>query len=99
MERKSAIMSQIANANFHENTIVKVPMAVIPIAGRSQQRSQTRPAVIRNEIVRNRITKRINIIFLLSFDGFIIARKGLAVKPFLLFFLVFIESAHFRFNV
>ena len=87
MERKSAIISQIANANFHENTIVKVPMAVIPIAGRSQQRSQTRPAVIRNEIVRNRITKRINIIFfLLSFDGFIIARKGLAVKPFLLFF-------------
>ena len=63
MERKSAIMSQIANANFHENAIVKVPMAVIPIAGRSQQRSQTRPAVIRNEIVRNRITKRINIIF------------------------------------
>jgi len=60
MGRKSAIISQIAKANFHENTIVKVPMATIPMAGRSQQRSQTRPAVIRNETVRNRRTKRIN---------------------------------------
>jgi hypothetical protein len=67
-------MSQITKANFHENTIVKVPMATIPMAGRSQQRSQTRPAVIRNETTRARRTKRINnILFPLSFDGFIIA--------------------------
>jgi len=73
MGRKSAIMSQIAKASFHENTIVKVPMATIPMAGRSQQRSQTRPAVIRNETTRARRTKRINILFPLSFDDFIIA--------------------------
>jgi hypothetical protein len=48
-------------------------MATIPMAGRSQQRSQTRPAVIRNETTRARRTKRINIYFPLSFDGFIIA--------------------------
>lgn len=54
-------MSQTKSANFHENTIVKVPIAVIPRVGRSQQRSQTRPEAIRNEITRSKSISKINI--------------------------------------
>ena len=62
-ERRSNRTIQIASASFHENTMTKVPIAVIPRAGRSQQRSQTRPEVSRNEIARDSRIKRTNILF------------------------------------
>lgn len=62
-ERRSNRTIQIASASFHENTITKVPIAVIPRAGRSQQRSQTKPEVSRNEIARDSRIKRTNILF------------------------------------
>ena len=37
-------MSQMTSTNFHENTMAKEPMDAMPMAGRSQQRSQTTPA-------------------------------------------------------
>ena len=58
---RSARIIQIASANFHENAMVKVPIAVIPMAGRSQQRSQIRPETIRNEITIYRSMSKINI--------------------------------------
>lgn len=63
MDCKSTRIIQIASASFHENTMTKVPIAVIPMAGRSQQRSQTRPEVSRNEIARDSRIKRTNILF------------------------------------
>lgn len=72
-ERRSNRTIQIASANFHENTMTKVSIAVMPRAGRSQQRSQTRPEVSRNEIARDSRIKRTNILFFpFSFDVFII---------------------------
>lgn len=62
-ERRSNRTIQIASASFHENTMTKVPIAVIPRAGRSQQRSQTKPEVSRNEIARDSRIKRTNILF------------------------------------
>ena len=62
-ERRSNRTIQTARASFHENTITKVPIAVIPRAGRSQQRSQTKPEVSRNEIARDSRIKRTNILF------------------------------------
>ena len=67
MDRKSTRIIQIARASFHENTITKVPIAVIPMAGRSQQRSQTRPEVSRNEIARDSRNKRITTILFSPF--------------------------------
>ena len=67
IERRSAIMSQMTNASFHENTMAIEPMAVIPIIGRSQQRSQTSPAVNRNEMPRAITAIRIVIILFTSF--------------------------------
>ena len=58
-ERRSRRIIQIASASFHENTMTKVPIAVIPRAGRSQQRSQTKPEVSRNETARDKRIKRI----------------------------------------
>ena len=63
MDCKSTRIIQIASASFHENTMTKVPIAVIPRAGRSQQRSQTRPEVARNENARDSRIKRTNILF------------------------------------
>lgn len=63
MDCKSTRIIQIASASFHENTMTKVPIAVIPRAGRSQQRSQTRPEVSRNETARDSRIKRTNILF------------------------------------
>ena len=63
MDFKSPRIIQTASASFHENAMVKVPIAVIPMAGRSQQRSQIRPEVSRNEIARNSRIKRTNILF------------------------------------
>lgn len=63
MDCKSLRIIQIASASFHENAMVKVPIAVIPMAGRSQQRSQIRPEVSRNETARYSRTKRTNILF------------------------------------
>lgn len=63
MDCKSTRIIQIASASFHENTMTKVPIAVIPRAGRSQQRSQTRPETVRNEIARDSRIKRTNILF------------------------------------
>ena len=65
IERRSAIMSQMTNASFHENTMAKEPMDTMPIIGRSQQRSQTSPAVNRNEMPRAITVIRIVIIFIL----------------------------------
>lgn len=62
-ERRSNRTIQIASASFHENTMTKVPIAVIPRAGRSQQRSQTKPEVSRNEIARDSRIKRTTILF------------------------------------
>lgn len=62
-ERRNNRTIQTASASFHENTITKVPIAVIPRAGRSQQRSQTKPEVSRNEIARDSRIKRTNILF------------------------------------
>ena len=62
-ERRSNRTIQIASASFHENTITKVPIAVIPRAGRSQQRSQTKPEVSRNETARDSRIKRTDILF------------------------------------
>ena len=59
MDCKSTRIIQIASASFHENTMTKVPIAVMPRAGRSQQRSQTRPEVARNETARDKRIKRI----------------------------------------
>ena len=56
---RSARIIQITSASFHENTMTKVPIAVMPRAGRSQQRSQTRPEVARNETARDKRIKRI----------------------------------------
>lgn len=82
-ERRSTRTIQIASASFHENTITKVPIAVIPSAGRSQQRSQTKPEVSKNEIARDRRIKRTNIFYFpLSFDVFIIPLEEGFVKPF-----------------
>lgn len=63
MDCKSTRTIQIASANFHENTMTKVPIAVIPRAGRSQQRSQTKPEVSRNETARDSRIKRTIILF------------------------------------
>ena len=63
MDCKSTRIIQIASANFHENTMTKVPIVVIPRAGRSQQRSQTRPEVSRNETARDSRIKRTIILF------------------------------------
>ena len=52
-----------SSGHFGENAMVKVPIAVIPMAGRSQQRSQTKPETSRNEIVRDSRIKRTNILF------------------------------------
>lgn len=62
-ERRNNRTIQTASASFHENTMTKVPIAVIPRAGRSQQRSQTKPEVSRNEIARDSRIKRTNILF------------------------------------
>lgn len=62
-ERRSNRTIQTARASFHENTITKVPIAVIPRAGRSQQRSQTKPEVSRNETARDSRIKRTIILF------------------------------------
>ena len=56
---RSARIIQTTSASFHENTMTKVPIAVMPRAGRSQQRSQTRPEVARNETTRDKRIKRI----------------------------------------
>ena len=63
MKCRITIIIQITSANFHENMIVKVPIAVIPRVRRSRQRSQTRPEVIRNEIARFTSTDKINIFY------------------------------------
>ena len=62
-ERRSNRTIQIASASFHENTMTKVPIAVIPRAGRSQQRSQTKPEISRNETTRDSRIKRTIILF------------------------------------
>ena len=66
-------MSQMTNASFHENTMAIEPMDAMPIAGRSQQRSQTSPAVNRNETPRAITVIRIVIILFssLKYDGFV----------------------------
>ena len=66
-------MSQITNTSFHENTMAIEPMDTMPMAGRSQQRSQTSPAVNRNEMPRAITVIRIVIILFssLKYDGFV----------------------------
>ena len=66
-ERRNNRIIQTARASFHENTITRVPIAVIPSAGRSQQRSQTKPEVSRNETARDKRIKRTNIFYFLLF--------------------------------
>ena len=59
-------MSQMTSTNFHENTIAKEPMDAMPIAGRSQQNSQTSPAVHRKSKATSAKNRMMNI-FIISF--------------------------------
>lgn len=94
-ERRSNRTIQIASASFHENTITKVPIAVIPRAGRSQQRSQTKPEVSRNEIARDSRIKRTNILFSLFHLMYLLYHWSRALSsPFLQKFRKFFDNVY-----
>ena len=65
-------MSQMTSTSFHENTMAKEPMDAMPIAGRSQQKSQTKPAVHRKSMAASAKNRIINILITsLKHDGFV----------------------------
>nr|DAH09491.1 MAG TPA: hypothetical protein [Caudoviricetes sp.] len=65
-------MSQITSTSFHENMMAKEPMDAMPIAGRSQQNSQTSPAVHRKSKAASAKNRMMNILFSsLKYDGFV----------------------------
>ena len=95
-ERRSNKTIQIASASFHENTMTKVPIAVIPRARRSQQRSQTRPEVARNETARDKRIKRITpILFSLFHLMYLLYHWSRALSsPFLQKFRKFFDNVY-----
>lgn len=65
-------MSQMTSTSFHENTMAKEPMDAMPMAGRSQQNSQTSPAVHRKSKATSAKNRIMNILFSsLKYDGFV----------------------------
>lgn len=60
-------MSQMTSTSFHENTMAKEPMDAMPIAGRSQQKSHTSPAVHKKSRAASAKNRKINIFFISFF--------------------------------